>query len=269
MDLGTVTSLRAARERADLRLAPGETLLAGGTWLFSEPQPGVHGLVDLMALGWEPVERTGAGLRVAATCTVEQLAAHVPDPAWAAWPLVGACADALLMSFKVQGQATVGGNVALALPAGAMTSLTSALDGVAVVWTPDGGERRERVADLVRGAGRTSLAPGEVLRAVELPEHALRARTAVRQVSLTAVGRSASLVVARQDEDGTVTLTVTAAVPRPVQHRFPGVPTPAQVDAVLAGLEWFDDVHGAPDWRRAVTTVLAHEVVAELAEVGA
>ncbi|GIG40501.1 FAD-binding molybdopterin dehydrogenase [Cellulomonas phragmiteti] len=206
----------------------------------------------------------GDGLRVAATCTVEQLAAFPPDAAWTAWPLVDACMDALLMSFKVQGQATVGGNVALALPAGAMTSLLAALDAVAVVWTPDGGERREAVADLVVGAGRTTLAAGEVLRAFDVPPHALRARTAVRQVSLTAVGRSASLVVARRDADGTVTLTVTAATPHPVQHRFASAPTSAQVDGVLAGLEWFDDLHGAPDWRRAVTSLLAHEVVGEV-----
>ncbi|MBO3094334.1 FAD binding domain-containing protein [Cellulomonas dongxiuzhuiae] len=264
MDLA-VTSLRAARTRADLRLAPGERPLAGGTWLFSEPQPGVTGLVDLMSLGWEPVARTAAGLRVAATCTVEQLASHAPDPAWNAWPTVAACVDALLMSFKVQAQATVGGNVALALPAGAMTSLLAGLDAVAVVWTPDGGERREAVADLVVGPGRTTLAPGEVLRAFDVPTHALEARAAVRQIALTAVGRSSSLVVARRDADGTVTLTVTAATPRPVQHRFASPPTSAQVDGVLTGLEWYDDLHGAPDWRRAVTTLLAHEVLAEVA----
>ena len=263
MDLA-VTSLRAARTRADLRLAPGERLLAGGTWLFSEPQPGVTGLVDLTTLGWEPVERTADGLRIAATCTVEQLASSAPDPAWTAWSLVGACADALLMSFKVQGQATVGGNVALALPAGAMTTLLTALDAVAVVWTTDGGQRREAVADLVVGPGRTTLEPGEVLRAFDVPEHALRSRVAARQVSLTAVGRSASLVVARRDANGTVTLTVTAATPRPVQHRFPAAPTSAQVSGVLSDVEWYDDVHGAPDWRRAVTALLAHEVLGEV-----
>ncbi|SFJ77016.1 FAD binding domain-containing protein [Cellulomonas sp. KH9] len=263
MDLD-VASLRRARTRADLRLAPGEQLLAGGTWLFSEPQPGVTGLVDLTALGWVPVERAGDGLRVAATCTVEQLAAYVPDPAWTGWPLVAGCVDALLMSFKVQAQATVGGNVALALPAGAMTALLAALDAVAVVWAADGTDRREPVADLVVGPGRTTLAPGEVVRAFDVPGHALRARTAVRQISLTAVGRSASLVAARRDEDGTLTLTVTAATPRPVQRRFTGPPTSSQVTDALAGLEWFDDLHGAPDWRRAVTTLLVDEVLAEV-----
>ncbi len=264
MDLA-LTSLRPARTRADLRLGRGEQLLAGGTWLFSEPQPGVTGLVDLTTLGWDPLERTADGLRVAATCTVEQLAAHVPDPTWTAWPLVTGCADALLMSFKVQGQATVGGNVALALPAGAMTTLLASLDAVALVWGPDGTDRREPVADLVVGPGRTTLAPGEVVRAFDVPGRALRARAAVRQASLTAVGRSASLVTARRDEDGTTTLTVTAATPRPVQRRFAAPPASSQVTEALTGLEWYDDLHGAPDWRRAVTHLLVDEVLAEVA----
>ena len=48
VDLNTVTSYRFATSRADLALAPGEKVLGGGTWLFSEPQPDVTGLVDLV-----------------------------------------------------------------------------------------------------------------------------------------------------------------------------------------------------------------------------
>ena len=42
------------------------------------------------------------------------------------------------------------------------------------------------------------------------------------------------------------------------------MPTSSQVSRVLEGITWYDDVHGAPDWRRAVTTLLAHEVVEEV-----
>jgi CO/xanthine dehydrogenase FAD-binding subunit len=64
---------------------------------------------------------------------------------------VAQCANALLASFKVWNAATVGGNVAVGLPAGAMTALLATLDATAVVWTADGGERRVPVADLVVG----------------------------------------------------------------------------------------------------------------------
>ncbi|MET0865491.1 MAG: FAD-binding molybdopterin dehydrogenase, partial [Nakamurella sp.] len=45
MDLNTVTGYRRAVIRDDLVLAPGEQILGGGTWLFSEPQLRTTGLV--------------------------------------------------------------------------------------------------------------------------------------------------------------------------------------------------------------------------------
>ncbi|MFC6345571.1 FAD binding domain-containing protein, partial [Nocardioides hankookensis] len=162
MDLVTVTSHRLARGRDDLTLATGETLLAGGTWLFSEPQPEVSGLVDLTTLGWPDWEELPGVLRIGATCTIERVLGAPWGPAAS---LVSAAADSFLMSWKVQHLATVGGNLALALPAGAMVSLTAGLGASVEVWTPDGGSRVQPVADLVTGAGTTTLLPGEVIRA--------------------------------------------------------------------------------------------------------
>ncbi|MGY1915237.1 FAD binding domain-containing protein [Blastococcus sp. SYSU DS0973] len=269
MDLAWVEAYRRAEDRGALTVRPGERLLAGGTWLFSEPQPEVTGLVDLTAMGWAPWELLpDGGLRLAATCTVEQ-ARRAP---WPSPALAELCADALLMSFKVQSAATVGGNVCLGLPAGAMISLTAALAGEAVIWPPGGGERRAPVAAFVRGAGVVDLGPGEVLRAVELPGSALRARTAFRRASLTAHGRSAALVIGRR-EPGAVVLTVTASVPRPVVLVLPPAsPAHAVRRAVAeAGAEvgWYADPHGAADWRAAQTGLLATEVHAELSEVAA
>jgi len=252
MDLGTVSSFRPARTRDDLTLSGGEVVVAGGTWLFSEPQPGVSGLVDLTTLGWEPVETLPDGtLRIAATCTVEQLVAAPWD---GLADLARQAADGLLMSFKVQRLATVGGNVCLALPAGAMTSLLAGLGAEAVVWTPDGGERREPVATLVRDVGVTSLAAGEVVRAFDVPPAARLRRAAFRRTSLTTLGRSAAVVVGSGR-----TVTVTASTTRPV------VLDAADLDAGLAAVDcWYDDAHGAADWRAAVTGLLAHDVAQEL-----
>ncbi|QWC84341.1 FAD binding domain-containing protein [Nocardioidaceae bacterium] len=259
MDLHPVERFRTARTRDDLTLAPGETLLGGGTWLFSEPQPAVTGLVDLTMLGWEPVEhRDDGGVRLAATCPVATVRALGPA-------VCREAADALLMSWKVAEVATVGGNICLGLPAGAMTSLTAGLGGTALVWAADGMERELPVLDLVVGDGRTALAPGEVLRAVDLPpgwddESAV----AWRRASLTDAGRSAAVVVGRRTSAGPV-VTVTASTPRPVVVREPADPA-ALEQAVTGpgGPGWFDDVHGAPDWRAAVTARLVAEVVEEL-----
>lgn len=262
MDLPQVRSWRRAEVRGDLVLAPGERVVAGGTWLFSQPQPQLTGLVDLMPLGWPAYERTRDGISISATCTVAQLralAATRPDllPGRSSLArLVADCALSFLMSFKVQHVATVGGNVALALPAAAMVSLLTALEAVAVVWTSED-ERRVPVLELVTGAGRTSLAPGEVLRSFEVSAAALTARYAFRRTSLTRFGRAAAVVVARRDDRGTA-LLVTAATSRPV--RLPG-----DADALAEVDCWHGDVHGDPDWRAAMTRRLAAEALTDVA----
>jgi CO/xanthine dehydrogenase FAD-binding subunit len=266
MDLTRVETHRYAVDRGDLSLRAGEHVLAGGTWLFSAPQPEITGLVDLTSLGWAPWEELpDQGLRLGATCTIAQ-AQQAP---WPGAGLVRQCADALLMSFKVQSAATVGGNLCLALPAGAMIALTAAFDGEVLIWTRDGGERRTPVAEFVGGPEVADLLPGEVVRAVDLPAAALSRPTALRRASLTTHGRTGALVIGRA-EPGAVVLTLTGSVPRPVVLTLPaGSPEPVVREAVTAagaGVGWYDDPHGAPDWRAAQTARLAVEVCAELAE---
>ncbi|MEN0103767.1 MAG: FAD binding domain-containing protein [Curtobacterium sp.] len=268
MDLVTVRTVRTPSHRDELALDPGERPLAGGTWLFSEEQPGLTGLVDLTTLGWPDVERSPGTLTIAATCTIASLLRFAPDDDWRAWPLVDQCANALLASFKVWNAATVGGNVAVGLPAGAMTALLCTLDAIAVVWTPSGGSRRLPVAELVRGVRTLDLGPGEVIRAFEVPTAALRATTGYRRVALSPHGRSGALVTARWDASGFV-LVVTAATPRPLVLRSTTVPSAAELDAAMAAHDdWYDDPHGSPDWRRAVSTRFAHELRDDAASAG-
>jgi CO/xanthine dehydrogenase FAD-binding subunit len=268
MDLATVTSHRVARGREDLVLAPGEALLAGGTWLFSEPQPALSRLVDLTALGWEPAVISPSGLRLAATCTFAQLAALELPPHWIAAPLLRQCCDALLGSFKIWNAATMGGNLCLALPAGPMAALATALDGICEIWTPDGGTRQLPAAGFVLGPQRNALAHGEILRALDIPAAALLRRTLLRHASLSPLGRSAALLIGTLAPDNSFALTVTASTSRPVRLSFPAVPEPGELRARIAaeipqGLI-VDDVHGRPDWRRHMTFLLAEEIRHEL-----
>jgi CO/xanthine dehydrogenase FAD-binding subunit len=275
VDIDTITEFRPAPGAA---WRPGDAWLGGGTWLFSQPQPGLRRLLDLGGFGWAPLTESRGGLEVAATATISELARWRPAGAgasrpgadtWAAAPLLRQCCGALLASFKVQNMATVGGNICLALPAGAMISLAAALDGVATLWSP-GGVREVPVSGFVTGPGRTVLGPGELLRAVTLPDASLRGRTAFRQASLSRMGRSAALVIGRTVVSSTggpgLVITVTAATPRPVQLRFAGRPSAGEAVAALdqAGLTWHDDVHGGPAWRAAMTRRFVAEVAAEL-----
>src|SRR4051794_24860970 len=131
MDLTSLDRIRTPSTRSDLVLGPGSAPLAGGTWLFSEPQPHLSELVDLTGLGWAPVELDD-GLTISATCTLRQLA-DLPDvPGWHSQTLVLECLHSLVMSEKVWDLATVGGNICLALPAGALITLAVALDATAI-----------------------------------------------------------------------------------------------------------------------------------------
>ncbi|KAB1072433.1 FAD binding domain-containing protein [Methylobacterium planeticum] len=269
MDLNTVGAVLRPRARAELpRWQPGDAWLAGGTWLFSEPQAGLARLVDLSDLGWTPHVVDADGLSIAATCTIAALNRLELPPAWIAAPLVPECCRALLGSFKIWTMATVGGNLCMALPAGPMIALAVALDGSCLIWTAEGGERRLPAADFVRGPQETALAPGEILRRIDLPTEALRRRTAFRRISLSPQGRSGALLIGTRDPSGAFALTVTAATRRPVRLAFPALPDAAALRGALAAAIppalWYDDLHGAPDWRAHVTPLLAGEILSEL-----
>ncbi len=268
MDLNTVSEILLP-ESLDALPAMGarDAFLAGGTWLFSEPQPALTRLVDLTRLGWTPLRITPEGLEIAATCTIATLAAFEPPPEWVAGPLIVQCCRALLGSFKIWNMATVGGNICMSLPAGPMTSLCTALQGECVIWTAEGDERRVTVKEFVLGPQKNALRPGEFLRRIEIPVTALLKRTAFRQISLSPLGRSGALLIGTLGEG--FALTVTAATRRPVRMGFCAVPQPDELRERIAveipDSLYYDDVHGRPEWRRHMTFVFAEQIRAELA----
>ena len=270
MDIHTVTSFRRAGSRADLDLGAGEVFLAGGTWLLSEPQPDVTGFVDLTTLGWPDLEISATGLRIAATCTIARLVAWARTAAPEDWPAAATipdAANALLASFKIWNTATVGGNVARSFAAAGMVALAAGLDGAAEIWTPDGGERRTPVAELVTGNGTNSLGPGEVIRAIELPAAALASRFVLRKIALAEFGRSGAVVTGRLDTGGATVFGITAATERPTVLRFPGLPDAAHLRAAVAAASgYYSDPLGSADWRRGVSMTLAERIRSELAE---
>lgn len=269
MDLNTIDAVVRPRTRGEMPgWRPGDAWLAGGTWLFSEPQPTLRRIVDLTTLDWPSHAIGSNGLSLAASCTVARLDRLELPAEWIAAPLIGQCCRALLGSFKVWNAATVGGNVCMALPAGSITALATALEGTGTVWTPGGGERVLPVADLVLGPRETALRAGEVLRGLHFPAAALKRRSAFRRVSLSPNGRSGALLIGTLDAGGRFALTVTASTRRPVRLDLPRPPDAGGLRGAIAGAIgpdlWYDDVHGAPDWREHVTFLLAEEIRAEL-----
>ncbi|MBY0321038.1 MAG: FAD binding domain-containing protein [Reyranella sp.] len=269
MNLNTIVDVKRPKSFEEIEWRDGHAFLGGGTWLFSEPQVSTDTLVDLEQFGWPPLTVTPSGLEIAATCKIVELHDFKGPPEWRAVPLFDKCVDCFLMSFKIWNAATVGGNIVMSLPAGAMISLTAALEGVCTLWPQNGKPREVPVVDFVTGMHTNVLQKGELLRQIFLPAAALTKRFAMRQVSLTHFGRSAALIVATvEDNDYDFLLTISAATPRPVQIRFRKTPSAKElhqaIDERLPPDAWFNDVHGSAAYKRHVTLYLAEQIRAEL-----
>lgn len=275
MNLNTVTAIRGPTSAAEIESwRDGYAWLAGGTWLFSEPQPAIDTLIDLDGLRWAALEASPAGLDIAATCRIAELYRFEPPAEWLAAPLLRECCNAFLASFKIWNTATVGGNICMSLPAGPMISLTVALEATYTLW-PRGAPPREVPAiEFVTGNHANILQAGELLRGIRLPAAALSKRAAMRHASLTKLGRSAALIIGTQSAaNDDLLITITASTPRPVQLRFARPPSADDLrhalDAAIPADGYFGDVHGSAPYKRHLTRHFAEQIRAELARPGA
>lgn len=253
----------------------GFAWLAGGTWLFSEPQPSLHTLLDMGNFKWPALQADeNSGLDIAATCTIAQLHAFGSSPevpiSWQAAPLIQSCCESLQSSFKIWNEATVGGNLCMGLPAGALIALAVALEGTCLLWPRQASPRSVSALEFVTGAQQTLLQPGDLLRSIHLPASALRKQPAFRRFSQTQEGRSSVLLIGTRCPDALeILLTITAATVRPVQLRFPTPPTTQQLaaglEAAIPPADYFNDPHGTPDHRRHLVHYFAPQIIEELA----
>jgi CO/xanthine dehydrogenase FAD-binding subunit len=270
VNLNTITDVKRPASADEIRhWRDGYAWLAGGTWLFSEPQIHTDTLIDLGKLGWPAIRSGEDGLELAATCTIAELYAFEPPSAWLAGPLIGQCCRSFLSSFKIWNEATIGGNIVMSLPAGPMISLTVALEGTYTLWPREGAPRDVRAIDFVTGNHANVLAPGELLRGIRLPAAALTKTFAFRRGELTHLGRSSVLLIGtRPRGGGGLTLTVTAATVKPVQVAFDGMPSEPElrdaIDAAIPDALYLDDVHGSPAHRKHLTYHYAEQIRGEL-----
>ncbi|MEO6847172.1 MAG: FAD binding domain-containing protein [Chthoniobacterales bacterium] len=269
MDLNTITEIRRPSSAdAITKWENGYAWLAGGTWLFSEPQIAIHTLIDLEDLKWPSLTVTDQGLEIAATCKIIELENFKGPADWKATPLLSECCHSFLSSFKIWNVATVGGNVIMSLPAGPMISLTASLEGVCTLWPRNGAPRQLPVVDFVTGNHQNALQPGELLRSIFVPASVMRKKHAFRRFSLTHQGRSETLLVGTLcPATGEFVLTVTASTLRPMQYRFPSIPSDAKIREVLDGIpldQYLNDTHGSPEHRRHLTYYFAEQIREEL-----
>jgi CO/xanthine dehydrogenase FAD-binding subunit len=273
MDLNTITDVvRRPAQRPGVDWRTGDAWLAGGTWLFSDQQPGLRRLIDLTPLGWDTLVPGDAGLEIGAMCTIHDLYTFAPPDDWRAAPLFTTSCESFLASFKVWNSATVGGNICMALPAGPMITMTVALEATYTLWAPDGSERTVDAADFVTGNHENILGPGEILRKIDIPVSALRKRHTHRRFTLTHLGRSTLFMIATQSpQQSDLLLTITAGTTKPVRLRFDTMPDAETLQQSIDAIpqdEWFVDPNGTPDHRQHLAKHYAEEIRIEFSAGG-
>lgn len=265
MDLNSITEVvRRPPEQPGSDWREGDAWLAGGTWLFSDQQPDLRRLIDLMPLGWDGLVATPAGLAIGAMCTVRDLYAFSAPTDWRAAPLFATSCEAFLASFKVWNSATVGGNICMSLPAGPMITMTVALEATYTLQSTTGAERSVDAVEFVTGNNANILEAGELLRKIDIPARALRKRYTHRRFSLTHMGRSTIFMIATQSPDaGDLLLTVTAGTTHPIRLPFGSMPDADALQHTIDALPdevWFSDANGTPDHRRHLAKHFAEEI---------
>jgi CO/xanthine dehydrogenase FAD-binding subunit len=256
--------------------AAGHRPVAGGTDLVVGTRQGKWSLPeDLVALDriaeLRGIDETAGGLRIGATASHADLAAH---PAIRErWTAI-ADAASIVGSPATRHLGTIGGNVANASPAAETSGPLLCFDAQ-VELRSTSGERRVALADLFTGPGRTSIAPNELIVAVELPEPTGAGSCYVRlefrrQMEIAVVGATA---VVRLEGDvvreARIAITALAPTVRRVAAAesalvgSDGGPAAAAKAGRLAAeaATPISDVRASLDYRRAMAAVVVRRAV--------
>ena len=246
-------------------------LLAGGTDLLVDLKSGrvvadhvvsLHGIDGLRGL-----KKEGGVLRIGALTTVNQL----NDDPLLHGPF--AClrdATTKMAAHQIRNAATVGGNIASAVPCADIPPLLMTMKAEVALWSA-GGERRVPLEHFFLGPRQTVMRDGEVLTSVLVPEPpagfgAAYARLALRNGNGIAVAAVAVGLTVKGDviEEARIVLGAVAPIPLYVEEagkllagRAPDAAAFAEAaTAAEKAAEPISDVRGSKGYRRDVVAVL-------------
>jgi carbon-monoxide dehydrogenase medium subunit len=262
-------------EAAALLANEGARPLSGGTDLLVQMKSGrkVGRLVDMKRIpGAIGIRREGGAFVIGAATPCAALGED--EALVAAWPGVVEGAN-LIGSTQIQGRATIAGNLCNASPAADSVPALIAADARCIVVGPNG-RREVAAADMGVGPGRNSLASGEFVLEIRLPEQPARSSDAYlraiprTEMDIAVVGCGVSLSL---DGDGTVTaarVALGAVAPTALLVAEAGAALIGSKldDAALAKLDAaaqaaakpIADKRGTIEYRTAMAGVLARRV---------
>lgn len=247
-------------------------LLAGGTDLFVDlktKRVHVDHLISIQRIATlHGIEDSPRGLRIGALTTISQLnRAEVVRSKFR--PLIDATSQ--MAAPQVRNAATVGGNIASAVPCADLPPILTAMNASVTVWS-DGHERSAPLESFIVNVRETRLQLGEILTAVFVPHQPARfgaayARFALRDGNAIAVASvAASLRLDADDKIQESRLVLGAVSPVPVfvssaASAIKGCRPGEEAWELAAGhaaaaARPICDVRGSADYRREIVVVL-------------
>lgn len=258
------------------RFAPDVRLLAGGTDVLVDLKSERIDVGHLVALGGiaklRGVTQDAGGLRIGALTTLAELDRS---------PLVTGANAALrdatsqMATPQVRNAATVGGNIAGAVPCADLPPILIAMKASALLWSA-AGERSVALEDLIVGPRLTSLREGELLAAVTVPRAPARfgaaySRFGLREANAIAVAGVAAGLELNDDQTvrgARIVLCAVAPVPKRVDAGFLAgrVLDEAGLDraaaAAMEAAEPISDLRGSAGYRRRLVGTLTRRALA-------
>ncbi|MBG1244355.1 FAD binding domain-containing protein [Nostoc sp. NZL] len=227
--------------------------LAGGTWLFSEPQPYLKVLVDIQHLGWSEIEVEENYLAIGATCPLIKLLEYPWLAEWTAVEGLKSAINGLAASLKIINVATVGGNICLALSVGTLAPLMVALSATYEIYNIKGELHQVAAKDFQLGFKSTILQPGEILRRVLIPLSHLKWKINYQRFGITATDPALAIVVSTSNYQQ-VRCVIGASVAAPQLLEFDDVEM--KDFAFLQKVNFIEDAKASAIYRRELTAVL-------------
>ncbi len=251
----------------------GARALAGGTDLIPQLREGrrqAARIVDLKRIP-ELMHVSGlgdGGIVLGAAANMTSVARHAAVAA--SYPAIAQSAR-LVGSLQVQNRASLGGNICNAAPsADAVPALICHQARAHVTGTA--GHREEALESLIRGPGKTSLLPGELLLSIVVPPTLPRSAakylrfTPRREMDIAIAGAAAWLRIDAMGVIAEARIVLASVGPGPIraasaEHRMLGErPTPGLFEAVgrLAANDArpISDTRASADYRRSLVAVL-------------
>ncbi len=257
-------------------------MLAGGTDLLAQLKSGARRpalIVDLKRIPeLMQVREANGGLVIGGAVPAAELREH--PLLRRAFPGV-AEAVALIGSEQIQGRASLGGNLCNASPAADTTPALLVNEAEVEIAGPNG-RRRAPVAAICTAPGRISLAPGELVVALHLPQPPERSADAYlrliprSEMDIAVVGAAVRITLAADGACAAARIALGAVAPTALRvpeaeaalvgTRLDATALARMVEAVRAAARPIDDKRGTVAYRRQVIGVLARRATERAVE---